>query len=89
MLIQIVFQRPITKTDFKLKDPYEAYNNNQHFYTWMINKDLEDVKLPNFYPSFWEDEKMYTWGKTKDIMLVPGNRNIKQFYDIDRQVHFD
>ena len=84
-----LFQRPITKTDFKLKTLMKSYSSNPHFYTWMINKQLEDVKLPNYYPSFWEDEKMYTWGKTKDIMLVPGNRNIKQFYDIDRQVHFD
>jgi len=32
---------------------------------------------------------MYTWGKTKDIMLVPGDRDITQFYDIERCVHFD
>ena len=54
-----------------------------------MNRDLRDIKLPNFYPSFWEDEKMYTWGQTKDIMLVPGNKDINQFYDIDRQVHFE
>ena len=67
----------------------KSYNNNSDFYTWMINNKMEDVKLPDYYPSFWEDEKMYTWGKTKDIMMVPGKRNIKQFYDIDRHVHFD
>ena len=66
-----------------------AYNNEKVFYKWMVNKDIADVTLPNFYPSFWEDEKMYTWGKTKDIMLVPGNRDITQFYDIERSVHFD
>ena len=84
-----LFQRPITKTYFKLKNPMDAYNTNSNFYTWMINKQMENVTFPSYYPSFWEDEKMYTWGKTKDIMLVPGNRKIKQFYDIDRQVHFD
>ena len=84
-----LFQRPITKTDFKLKTLMKSYSGNTNFYTWMINRQIKDVKLPNYYPSFWEDEKMYTWGKTKDIMLVPGNRSIKQFYDIDRQVHFD
>jgi len=84
-----LFQRPIGRTIFGLKDPLVAYNNNKVFYTWMVNRDLVDVDLPNFYPSFWEDEKMYTWGETKDIMLVPGNRDIKQFHDIDRSVHFD
>jgi len=84
-----LFQRPIGRTIFALKDPLVAYNNNKVFYTWMVNRDLVDVDLPNFYPSFWEDEKMYTWGETKDIMLVPGNRDIKQFHDIDRSVHFD
>jgi len=84
-----LFQRPITKTYFKLKNPMKYYNLNSDFYTWMINDQMKDSKLPNYYPSFWEDEKMYTWGETKDILLVPGNRNIKQFYDIDRHVHFD
>jgi hypothetical protein len=84
-----LFQRPIVRTIFALKDPIKAYNNAPAFYKWMINKDLANNDLPNFYPSFWEDEKMYTWGKTKDIMLVPGDRDIKQFYDIDRSVHFD
>jgi len=86
---EILFQRPITKTIFKLKDPADAYKKQKTLYTWMINKDLQNEPVPNFYPSFWEDEKMYTWGKTKDIMLLPGNRNIKQLYDIDRSVHFD
>jgi hypothetical protein len=84
-----LFQRPIVRTTFTLKDPIKAYNNAPAFYKWMINKDLANNDLPNFYPSFWEDEKMYTWGNTKDIMLVPGDRDIDQFYDIDRSVHFD
>jgi hypothetical protein len=84
-----LFQRPIVRTIFTLKDPIKAYNNAPAFYKWMINKDLANNDLPNFYPSFWEDEKMYTWGNTKDIMLVPGDRDIDQFYDIDRSVHFD
>jgi hypothetical protein len=84
-----LFQRPITKTYFQLKTIIKSYNSNSDFYTWMINDQMKDVKLPNYYPSFWEDEKMYTWGKTKDIMIVPGNRNIKQFYNIDRHVHFE
>jgi len=84
-----LFQQPIVRTTFTLKDPINAYNNAPAFYKWMINKDLANNDLPNFYPSFWEDEKMYTWGETKDIMLMPGDRNIKQFYDIDRSVHFD
>ena len=86
---ETLFQRPISKTIFKLSDPQKAYNTGKDFYKWMVNRDLVDVQLPNFYPSFWEDEKMYTWGKTKDIMLVPGDRDISQFYDIDRSVHFD
>ena len=85
----MLFQQPIQKTHFQLKDPIKAYKNNPTFYKWMINIDLVDAPLPNFYPSFWEDEKMYTWGENKDIMLVPGDRDIKQFYDIDRSVHFD
>ena len=83
-----LFQQPIGVTDFELKDPLTAYKSNPVFYKWMINNKCK-VEKPNFYPSFWEDEKMYTWGKTKDIMLVPGNRNIKQFYDIERCVNFD
>ena len=86
---ETLFQRPIGKTLFKLKDPMTAYNTNETFYTWMVNRDLADVTLPSFYPSFWEDEKVYTWGETKDIMLVPGNREIEQLYNIDRSVHFD
>lgn len=84
-----LFQRPITKTTFKLKDPVKAYNVNKTFYQWMVNNDLKDMQVPNFYPSFWEDEKLYTWGKTKDIMLIPGDRQLKQFYDVDRSVHFN
>jgi len=86
---ETLFQRPITKTIFKLKDPVDAYKKQKTLYTWMINKDLEDEPVPDFYPSFWEDEKIYTWGETKDIMLVPGDKDINQFYDIDRQVHFN
>ena len=83
-----LFQQPIGTTYFELKDPLTAYKSNPVFYKWMINVKCK-LQKPNFYPSFWEDEKMYTWGKTKDIMLVPGNRDIKQFYDIERCVHFD
>ena len=84
-----LIQRPITKTTFQLKDPVKAYKTEKTFYTWMINNDLADINLPDFYPSLWEDEKIYTWGKTKDIMLMPGNKDIEQFYDIDRSVHFE
>jgi hypothetical protein len=84
-----LYQRPIAKTFFKLGNPMESYKKCSEFYTWMINKDLKDVQIPNFYPSFWEDVKMYSWGDTKDIMLVPGQKKIKQFYDINRAVHFD
>ena len=84
-----LFQQPIGRTNYTLKDPISAYNISKVFYKWMINNNLRETRQPNFYPSFWEDEKMYTWGKTKDIMLVPGDRDIKQFYDIGRRVHFD
>ena len=84
-----LFQQPLCKTLFRLSDPIKAYNTSNTFYKWMVNSDLTKTPLPNFYPSFWEDEKMYSWGKTKDIMLVPGNRDIKQLYDIERSVHFD
>ena len=84
-----IFQQPIPVTSYTLKNPMEAYKSEKFFYKWMVNIDLKDVTLPNFYPSFWEDEKSYTWGKTKDIMLLPGNRDIKQFYDIQRSVHYD
>jgi hypothetical protein len=83
-----LFQQPIGKTYYELKDPLVAYNSEKVFYQWMINNSCK-VEVPNFYPSFWEDVKMYTWGKTNDIMLVPGDRDIKQFYDIERSVHFD
>ena len=84
-----LFQRPIGKSYFKLGNPFKAYHVNTEFYTWLVNNDIKDVDLPNFYPSFWDDEKIYTWGDTNDIMLVPGCKDIKQFYDIDRMVHFD
>jgi hypothetical protein len=85
-----LFQRPLGRTYFKLKDPVGAYQHDgdKVFYKWMINSHC-DADVPNFYPSFWEDTKMYTWGETKDIMLVPGDKNIDQFYDIERHVHFD
>jgi hypothetical protein len=83
-----LFQNRITKTPFKLCDPLQTYNKNKNYYVWLINNNLQQ-QLPNFFPSFWEDEKIYTWGKTKDIMLVPYRENLKQFYDIERQVHFD
>jgi len=79
----------LPKNYFKLKNPYESYASSADFYTWMINKDLKDVDTPDFYPSFWEDEKIYSWGETKDIMLVPHRENLRQFYDIDRIVHYD
>ena len=83
-----LFQQPIGKTYYRLKDPLVAYNSEKVFYQWMINNSCK-AEVPNFYPSFWEDVKMYTWGKTNDIMLVPGDKDIKQFYDIERSVHFD
>ena len=87
---ETLFQRPITKTAFKLKDPYDAfYTATPCFYKWLYNIDLDPAQIPNFFQSFWEDEKLYTWGKTNDIMLVPHRENMKQFYDIDRIVHFD
>ena len=86
---ETLFQSPITKTYFKLGDPYQQYKKNEIFYQWLINKDLKDQDLPDFYPSFWEDEKVYTWGQTRDIMLVPHRQGLKQFYDIDRHVNFD
>ena len=83
-----LIQQPIGKTYFKLRDPMQAYRSEKVFYKWMINKDCE-CEIPDFYPSFWEDVKMYTWGPTKDIILIPGDRDIDQFYDVDRSVHFD
>ena len=88
-----LYQQPIPRTRFKLRDPYNSYKALDHFYLWMVNKDIcENVStfdLPNFFPSMWEDEKMYTWGKSNDIMLVPTGKEIDQFHDIERQVHFD
>tara|TARA_X000000950_G_scaffold162394_1_gene198531 strand:+ start:148 stop:1452 length:1305 start_codon:yes stop_codon:yes gene_type:complete len=85
-----LFQNWIPKTAFKLKDPYEAfYSSEPNYYKWLHNKDLDPKLIPNFFPSFWEDVKLYTWGKTKDIMLVPYKDKMKQFYDVDRSVHFD
>ena len=88
-----LYQQPIPKTRFKLKDPYKAYQKCGHIYQWMVNNDLSDdissFKFPDFYPSMWEDVKMYSWGKTNDIILVPYKENLKQFYDIDRSVNFN
>lgn len=86
---ETLFQQPMTKTIFKLKDPYKAYGSGKRLYKWMVNIDLDTKIVPNFYPSFWEDVKLYTWGKTNDVMLVPQTDNLKQFYDIDRIVHYD
>ena len=89
-------QQPITRTVFKLADPYSAYHSVPRFYQWLVNDNIveqstlqKNIKVPNFYPSLWEDEKVYTFGKTKDIMLVPYRKDLKQFYDIDRTVHYD
>jgi len=85
-----LFQNWVPKTAFKLRDPYHAYTNTSpNYYKWLHNKDIDPKQIPNFFPSFWEDEKLYTWGKTNDIMLVPHRDNLKQFYDIDRIVHYD
>ncbi len=83
-----LFQNIIEKKYFKLDDPYSKYKDCNNHYVWLINKNCE-AEVPNFYPSFWEDEKLYTWGTNRDIILVPGMRNIKQFYDIGNIVHFD
>lgn len=84
-----LYQQIITKTSFKLSDPYAAYKSTPGFYTFLYNKDIEIDKVPNFYPSFWDDAKMYTWGDTKDVMLVPKQEDVVQFYDIQRSVHYD
>jgi len=83
-----LWQRPIGKLEFDLGDPLGAYKGSDKFYTWLINKDCQTA-TPDFYPSFWEDLKMYTWGETKDIMLLPGGKDLEQFYEIDRHVHYD
>ena len=84
-----LYQQLIAKTSFKLKNPYKAYETNTNFYSWLYNKDLDISVIPDFYPSFWEDIKMYSWGKTKDVMLVPKQKDVIQFYDIPRSVHYD
>lgn len=84
-----LFQNLITKTSFKLSNPYRSYEKNQDYYIWLHNQDLSVDDIPKFYPSFWEDVKLYTWGKTNDIMLVPKKDNLAQFYDIDRIVNYD
>lgn len=85
-----LFQNWIPKCSFDLKNPLTAYHDGEPtLYRWMHHKDLDESQIPNFYPSFWEDEKIYTWGHTKDIILAPYRKNLKQFYDIERSVHFD
>lgn len=84
-----LYQQIITKTAFKLKDPYKSLETSDSFYVWMHNKDLDMSIIPDFYPSFWEDVKLYTWGKTNDVILAPTNKGIKQFYDIGRSVNYD
>ena len=84
-----IFHVPLEKKQFQLQDPMQSYNEQNKFYVWLINKDISYENIPDFYPSFWEDEKMYTWGRTMDILLIPGARDMKQFYDIERHVHFD
>ena len=84
-----LYQQVITKTAFKLQDPYKAYETNPNFYSWLYNNDLDISVIPDFYPSFWEDVKLYTWGKTNDVMLVPRKEKLKQFYDVKRSIHYD
>ena len=84
-----LFQNYITKTAFKLSDPYKSYVKNEDFYIWLYNQDLSANDIPKYYPSFWEDVKLYTWGKTNDIMLVPKKDKLEQYYDIDRIVNYD
>ena len=85
----VLEQNVVPTVGFKLKDPLKNFDEEKLWYRWMINGSLKDIKKPNFYPSYWEDEKLYTFGKTKDIMLVPYRDSIKQFYDIERTVHYD
>ena len=84
-----LYQQVITKTAFKLQDPYKAYETNANFYSWLYNNNIDISVIPDFYPSFWEDVKLYTWGKTNDVMLVPGKKKLKQFYDVKRSIHYD
>ena len=84
-----LYQQVITKTAFKLQDPYKAYETNANFYSWLYNNDLDISVIPDFYPSFWEDVKLYTWGKTNDVMLVPRQKKLKQFYDVKRSIHYE
>ena len=84
-----LYQRPLTKVAFDLRDPLKTYRSDKQLYKWLINKDLINGDVPSYYPSFWEDKKLYTWGETNDIMLVPHRDNIEQFYDFERSVHFD
>ena len=85
----VLEQNVVPTVAFKLKDPLKNFNEEKLWYRWMINARLKDIEKPNFYPSYWEDEKLYTFGKTKDILLVPYRDSMKQFYDIERAVHYD
>ena len=85
----VLEQNVVPTIRFNLKNPLQDFENDKILYKWMINKNLGDIKRPDFYPSFWEDIKLYTFGRTKDIMLVPYRDNLKQFYDIERSVHYD
>ena len=85
----VLEQNVVPTVAFKLKDPLKNFNEEKLWYRWMINARLKDIEKPNFYPSYWEDEKLYTFGKTKDILLVPYRDSMKQFYDIERTVHYD
>ena len=84
-----LYQQVITKTAFKLQDPYKAYGTSSNFYSWLYNNDLDISVIPDFYPSFWEDVKLYTWGKTNDVMLVPRQKKLKQFYDVKRSINYE
>ena len=85
----VLEQNVVPTVAFKLKDPLKNFNEEKLWYRWMINARLKDIEKPNFYPSYWEDEKLYTFGKTKDILLAPYRDSMKQFYDIERTVHYD
>ena len=83
-----LFQNIITKTEFDLSDPYEAFDRQEpHFYVWLKNKTCE-ADWPNFYPSFWEGIHLYSWGSTHDIILAPirhQGSNI-HFYDYEYKI---
>ena len=59
-----LFQQPIGKTSYELKDPFVAYNNHKFFYKWMVNNSCE-AEIPNFYPSFWKMRKCIPGARQK------------------------